>query len=274
MAVRLCLLVALVVVVVSRAHGLCNITEIQHLSQQQLVGGWGVADTNSEAVQALKQKAVASNGVDRGFHVSEAYQQVVAGMNYCIRFGAHGKCSGGLCQSFECVASGHMPLSGNEITDTKVDCQQLQSCDINDVSERAKTPMPGGWSSVSDNSMHVGMLHESASQLAAVRKGSVTRAYHQVVAGKNYCIEFKADGLKDCQDTQCTPKTCVASGFLPLPSSGQPTVSPSSIQRIGVVCDGGRLQMSGGLGGDSGSSTVHSVTLLTSLVAILTAILF
>jgi len=271
MAVRLCLLVALVAIF-SRARG-CDIDEVHRLaSSEQLMGGWRVADTNSQAVQALKEKAVLSDGVERGFHVTEAYQQVVAGMNYCIRFGAHGQCSGGLCQSFECVAEGHLPLSSNDITLKNVNCKQQQSCDINAISENAKTHAMGGWSSVDDNSVHVGMLHESASQLAALKKGTVTRAFYQVVAGKNYCIEFRADGLKDCQGDQCTPKTCVASGFLPLPSSGQTTVSPSSINRIGVVCDGDRLRMGVGAG-DSGSSRVHSVSLLTSLVAILTAIL-
>lgn len=263
MSIGLCLYLLLValVAVPNQVNG-CEIEKIRQLSQQPgLMGGWRVADIDAAAVQALKQKAVQSDGVDEGFQVSEAYQQVVAGMNYCIRFGANGKCRGGLCQSFECVAYGHKPLRSEEIINVHVTCNKSESCDIYQVSENAKTPMQGGWHVVSDNDVHVGVLHESASQMAAAKKGSVTRAFSQIVSGKKFCIEFQAEGLRNCQRDKCQPTTCVAGGFLPLALGGDSSTSaPHAIKNIGVVC----MQS---------SNAVRSASSMTSLTAILTAIL-
>jgi hypothetical protein len=252
----------------------CNIKDAENNAFEPRPGGWHRAELNSTDVLALKLKAVeADNSVDRGVHVTEAYSQVVAGTNFCIRFSAAGRCSGGLCQVYECVAAGFKAL-GSQVVSRTVNCTQMQTCNMIEIREYAKHQAPGGWFSQSSDQETVSLLHERASELVSTRKGRVLEAYDQVVAGMNYCIRFESDGLQECNGDSCLPVTCVAGGYDPLTLHGY----KGPLRHISVHCD--RVVRSSGkeLGSSSPSGAgklMGSMTspMITSLLAIFSAIL-
>jgi hypothetical protein len=228
----------------------CDIDAVaQNVAQGPMPGGWFRVSLDDPDVVQLKMVAVeGENGVTKGVHVTEAYQQTVAGTNYCIRFSATGTCSAGIsghCQSMECVVAGHKALSSysnqGAVSVTASHCDQTRACNFAEVSDSAKNPPPGGWSAEQLDNTNVNQLHEHASRITAVAKGRVTDAFRQTVSGTNFCIRFESGGSEDgCNAGRCSPLTCVAGGFLPL-SSGN-SDKPDPIRTVGVNCQGASLK--------------------------------
>jgi hypothetical protein len=259
----------------------CDLAAVRDSAQQQLMGGWRAKESNHETVQKLVkdalQAASASNSNVRlaeAKDVIEAYGQVVAGNNYCIVFRASGNCGDYHCQSFECTASGHQPLSSDTLTKVEVECKSQDAvCDIQEKRQLSEKPMPGGWHDASQDEF-VGKLHETAAAVAKVTKGSLVEAYSQVVAGKNYCIHFTAAATGNCGN-KCPALSCTAGGHKPLSSDNSVAVFKS----VGVSCR--PLEVEHHLVGADGSrqsanssGRQMSTSVLAAVLCVLAAIIF
>lgn len=260
------LLLLLTSLLVDYLTAACDIEAVRRSSTEMLSGGWSGVAVDDDSVVQLKQSVANDAVVARAHHVIESYQQVVAGLNFCIRFSASANCSTHQCQTVECVAGGYQPLPVNgqkqPVQRNSLSCTQMNACDIVRARDSARNPMPGGWHSENKSSEFISQLYNNAAEIAAVRLGLVHEAYAQTVAGINYCIRFDSTGSANCHQ-QCQALSCVAAGFLPLE---QNTNNPGVVSRIGVRCQPGGV-LEGYTGSSTGTSTVRGITsLMTSFV--------
>lgn len=244
----------------------CDIDKTRRSSTQNVPGGWSGVAVDDNSVVQLKQTVANDNIVVAAHHVVESYQQVVNGINYCIKFSASANCSTHQCQSVECVAGGYQPLpvDGQQqpVQRRSLTCTQMNACNIASARASAATPMPGGWHSVDNSSEYISQLYDNAALIAAVRPGVVHESYSQIVAGVNFCIQFDSTGSANCHQ-QCQALSCVAAGFLPLNVNAS---NPGVVSMIGVRCQPGGI-LEGYTGNSASTSMTATITsLMTSFV--------